>query len=162
MLRLKKNWHNILFLNGVKEILPFHWFFFQLKSWEDEFGDMLHKEKGKSQARRSGIMALFIVAVFLICNIAECIWWLVHETAEVKKGYADDVFTCFTVFSQTFNSSINVIIYSIFGKVFRKKFLSIFCRISPDEENKSNFPTSAVNKPQILYNKKLSIVSKNN
>ena len=87
-------------------------------------------------------MALFIVGVFLICNIAECIWWLVHHTAEVKEGYADDVFTCLTNFSQVFNSSINVIIYSIFGKAFRENFLGFFCRIWPDEQIKSNFTTT--------------------
>ena len=101
-------------------------------------------------------MVLFIVGVFLICNIADCIWWLVHETAKVKEGYADDVFTCFTVFSQTFNSSINVIIYSIFGKTFREKFLSMFCRITPEEQSKSNFTTTK-NTTALT---KLTIVSK--
>ena len=33
-----------------------------------------------------------------------------------------------TDFAETLNSSVNVIIYSIFGKAFREKFVTLFCR----------------------------------
>ena len=37
------------------------------------------------------------------------------------------IFTCMTDFAATLNASVNVIIYSIFGKKFREKFVTLFC-----------------------------------
>ena len=37
------------------------------------------------------------------------------------------IFTCLTDFAATLNASVNVIIYSIFGKKFREKFVAVFC-----------------------------------
>ena len=38
------------------------------------------------------------------------------------------IFTCSTDFAETLNASVNVIIYSICGKAFREKFVTLFCR----------------------------------
>ena len=81
------------------------------------------KKEERQNRRKITKMSLFLVGIFLICNITDCIWWLIRKNVE----NIDPIFTCSTDFAETLNSSVNVIIYSIFGKAFRQKFVTLFC-----------------------------------
>jgi hypothetical protein len=101
-----------------------------------------HHEKNKadmSQQRRLTIMVIVVVTVFLVCNIADFIWWISKTTTGENPA---DILTCTSIFTEMFNSCVNVIIYATFGKQFRKKFFELFC--SPceryDSEISSEIP----------------------
>jgi len=93
-------------------------------------GDEKKKEERQTR-RRITKMCLFLVGVFMICNITDCIWWLVPNPEEFPQ-----IFTCTTDFAATLNSSVNVIIYSVFGKSFREKFATVFCPPNKQQTNK--------------------------
>ena len=101
------------------------------------FGEEKKKEE-RQKRRRITKMSLFLVGVFLICNITDCMWWLIRQNVE----NIDPIFTCSTDFAETLNSSVNVIIYSIFGKTFREKlgiqkFATVFCRSTNEQGGKN-------------------------
>ena len=79
----------------------------------------------QSQKRKVTIMVLVLVSVFVLCNIAEFVWWMLKTHKEAFNPLGS--FTCFTEFALTLNSSVNVIIYGTFGEKFRKTFRNLFC-----------------------------------
>merc|ERR1719362_1014801 len=92
-----------------------------------EMTDDIKKKRKKEERqtrRRITKMSLFLVVVFLICNGVDCVWWLLRQW----DMEFHPIFTCSTEFAETLNSSVNVIIYSIFGKAFREKFITLFCQ----------------------------------
>ena len=93
-----------------------------MKEDTEGLGEQRKKEE-KQTRRRITKMSLFLVGVFLILNSADCVWWLLRQT----KKELPIIFTCMTDFAETLNSSVNVIIYSIFGQTFREKFVTVFC-----------------------------------
>ena len=115
------------------------------------------KIRERETRRRITKMCLFLVGVFLICNITDCIWWL------LRNKDLHPIFTCSTDFAETLNSSVNVIIYSVFGKMFREKFVTLFCKKSEEQPNNTTafLPHTSTNlyteksgasKPQIIHN----------
>ena len=97
-----------------------------------------------SSAKKITIMVLVLVGIFLFSNIigfifyimrsltsyfGQCFWMLcTHESDCDQNQYQRfEVITCLSIFAETFSSSVNVIIYGMFGEKFRKTFREIFC-----------------------------------
>ena len=79
----------------------------------------------KSQTRKVTIMVVVLVGVFVLCNITNFIWWMMKNF--IQNFNPPGVFTCFTDFAETLSSSVNIIVYGIFGEKFRKTFYELFC-----------------------------------
>ncbi|XP_054271095.1 FMRFamide receptor [Macrosteles quadrilineatus] len=68
-------------------------------------------------------MLLCVVVVFVVCNILP----LVNNVLENFYGIIVDQLTKTSNLLVTFNSSINFVIYVIFGEKFKRLFLKMFC-----------------------------------
>ena len=74
--------------------------------------------------------ALIIAIFFLVCNTSEFIWWM-SKIAQGSSFNPPPMFTFWGDFSQTLNSSCNIIIYGVMSKRFRdtyfENFSFLFC-----------------------------------
>lgn len=90
------------------------------------------------------IMLLVVVVVFFICNILA----LVVSILEACQVYVDAL-TNTGNFLVTVNSSVNFIIYCIFGQKFRRILIRMFCRFgskrSEEQLEESVYPMPSVN-----------------
>ncbi|CAO1411735.1 unnamed protein product [Diamesa serratosioi] len=89
----------------------------------------------RTEKREFGLatMLFFLVIIFLCCNILA----LVINVSEAFEGVIEDRLVKTSNLLITFNSSVNFIIYVIFGEKFKRIFLLLFCkrrigRDSPD------------------------------
>ena len=87
----------------------------------------------QSEQKKITIMIIVVVGVFLVCNIFDCIWWIL-DSLKVKLP---DMFYCVSIFTEMLNSSVNVIIYATFGKKFRDSFSELFCTRCQTQEDKT-------------------------
>uniref|UniRef100_A0AC35UCS7 G_PROTEIN_RECEP_F1_2 domain-containing protein n=1 Tax=Rhabditophanes sp. KR3021 TaxID=114890 RepID=A0AC35UCS7_9BILA len=85
----------------------------------------------REKSREANIVLVIIVFIFLICNL----WGFVLTAAEqfMEENYLKREHVVFYTFSREavnllaiINSSVNFVIYLIFGREFRKEFLSIY------------------------------------
>ena len=86
-----------------------------------------HQQRDKkqtSQQRTLTIMVISVVSMFLLCNLADLIWWIWKSVANDNPP---DILGCISIFTEMLHSCVNVIIYVAFGKQFRKTFFQIFC-----------------------------------
>lgn len=86
------------------------------------------------QKREIGLatMLLGVVAVFFVCNLLPLVINII-ETFELEETLDADVTTYLIHTSNllvTINSSVNFIIYVIFGDKFKRLFLILFCHNS--------------------------------
>lgn len=96
-------------------------------------------------------MVLVLVGIFLFSNIigfifytvriitsyfGHCFWMLrtFKSDCDQNQYYRFETVTCLSVFAETFSSSVNVIIYGMFGEKFRKTFRKIFCQACRKKE----------------------------
>ena len=77
----------------------------------------------RSQIRSITTMALVLSAVFFSCNVLDCIWWMLNHTNNVNSA----IFHCLKEFCETLSSSVNVLIFGLFGQKFRRTFFRLFC-----------------------------------
>ena len=77
----------------------------------------------RSQIRSITTMALVLSAVFFSCNVLDCIWWMLTHTNNVNSA----IFHCLKEFFETLSSSVNVLIFGVFGQKFRNTFFRLFC-----------------------------------
>jgi len=92
------------------------------------------KPADDSQERKLTIMIIVIVGVFFLCNIPDCIWWIIESAS--KSESESETFICFSVFTHTLNCTVNVIIYASFGKKFQQTFFELFCAKFQEEQVK--------------------------
>ena len=93
------------------------------------------------------VMLLVVVVVFFICNILA----LVSNILEQFGSMEDDDQLWFDQLIQvsnllvTINSSVNILIYCIFGNKFKTVFMQIFCRrrAAPQMAHRSGFVSAA-------------------
>lgn len=80
----------------------------------------------RSEKREIGLatMLLFVVIVFFVCNCLA----LVINIHEAFYGATDDDLIVVSNLLVTLNSSVNFIIYVIFGEKFKRIFLLLFCK----------------------------------
>ena len=98
----------------------------QTKTAIENMSDAHHDKEKESmlQQRRLTIMIIAIVSVFIICNAADLVWWIWKISV---RSHPPPILGCFSAFLQMFNCCINVVIYAVFGKNFRKQFYQTFC-----------------------------------
>ena len=81
--------------------------------------------------------ALIIAIFFLVCNTSEFIWWM-SKIAQGSSFNPSPMFTFWGDFSQTLNSSCNIIIYGVMSKRFRDTFFEhfalLFCKKKPTNQ----------------------------
>jgi len=104
-----------------------------VKNMNDDSKKIKKKEERQTR-RRVTKMSLFLVGVFLMCNIVDIVWWLLRRWEKELPP----ILTCSAELAETLNSSVNVIIYSIFGKAFREKFVTLFCPSNEQGEGRLN------------------------
>lgn len=80
----------------------------------------------RSEKREIGLatMLLFVVIVFFVCNLLA----LVINIHEAFYGTTNDNLIVISNLMVTLNSSVNFIIYVIFGEKFKRIFLLLFCK----------------------------------
>ena len=70
------------------------------------------------------LMLMSVVVVFLFCNTVRLVFRMakfVGYRIDADIGLVSNVFL-------VFNSSVNILLYCMFGKKFRQEFFKIFCR----------------------------------
>lgn len=116
----------------------------RLRQTSENLGDK-QKMKNKATSRQVTKTVLVAVNFFLVCNISECIWWL------IKAAKGDDfnpppMFTCWGDFSQVLNSSFNVVIYGVFSERFRDTFCEEFAFLSCKKKQSNQIQMNIVKK----------------
>ena len=81
---------------------------------------------GTDQTRKHNLVTVMfvIVTIFLVCNLAEPLFYL-YRVVFHKPKRPD---TCF--FMITINASVNAVVYGIFSQNYRKTMLKLICRIT--------------------------------
>ena len=51
-----------------------------------------------------------------------------ESNCDENQYHRFEVATCLTIFAETLNSSVNAIVYGMFGEKFRKTFKELFCK----------------------------------
>ena len=97
---------------------------------------------GPDQTRKHNLVTIMfvIVAVFLVCNLAEPLFYL-YRVVFHKPKRPD---TCF--FMVTINASVNAVVYGIFSPNYRKTLLKLICRI-PQPKTSLEDPPKTLKSP---------------
>ena len=77
----------------------------------------------------------------MVCNTSEFIWWLC-KIAQGSSFTPHPMFTFWGDFSQTLDSSCNIILYGVMSKRFRDTFFEhfalLFCKKKPTNKSPMN------------------------
>jgi len=121
----------------------------RLRQTSENLGEK-QKLKNKASSRKVTKTVLIAVNFFLICNISECIYWLIKNT----KGddFLPPMLTCWGDFSQTLNSSFNVVIYGVYSERFRDTFCEEFAFLSCKKNQSNQFQMNIVTKTKTNAN----------
>ena len=107
----------------------------QVKAEKREIANVIRPE----QTRKHNLVTIMfvIVGIFLICNLAEPLFFLYRVIFHMPKR-AD---VCFSW--QTVNASVNVIVYGILNQTYRKTHFKLVCRTPK--------PTKSLEKPRMKF-----------
>ena len=95
---------------------------------------------GSDQTRKHNLVTIMfiIVLIFLICNLADPLFYLYRIVFNMQKRPD----TCF--FMVTINASVNAVVYGIFSQNYRKTLLKLICRI-PQPKTSLEDPPKTLN-----------------
>lgn len=85
--------------------------------------------KSQTQLEREAsiaIMTTIVVVVFVVCNSFESILFILHSQELLTGDVVQDYLRPLADLVMVFNSSVNVIIYCIFNRAFREKFIEMY------------------------------------
>ena len=91
---------------------------------------------GTDQTRKHNLVTVMfiIVFIFLICNLAEPLFFLYRVVFNTQKRPD----TCF--FMITINASVNAVVYGIFSQNYRKTLFKMVCRITKPKRSLEDPP----------------------
>ena len=97
---------------------------------------------GTDQTRKHNLVTVMfvIVTIFLVCNLAEPLFYL-YRVVFHKPKRPD---TCF--FMITINASVNAVVYGIFSQNYRKTLLKLIWRI-PQHKTSLEDPQNTLKSP---------------
>ena len=98
---------------------------------------------GSDQTRKHNLVTVMfiIVFIFLICNLAEPLFFLYRVVFNMQKRPD----TCF--FMVTINASVNAVVYGIFSQNYRKTLLKLIWRI-PQHKTPLEDPQETMKSPK--------------
>ena len=98
---------------------------------------------GSDQTRKHNLVTVMfiIVFIFLICNLAEPLFFLYRVVFNTQKRPD----TCF--FMITINASVNAVVYGIFSQNYRKTLLKLIWRI-PQHKTSLEDPQKTLKSPK--------------
>ena len=101
-------------------------------------------DKQKAQEARLATMISLIVAIFIVCNSFESLMFIFDSLGLIPRNIVEDFLRPFADFLIIVNSSMNVVIYNIFNKSFRKSFCKLYLPcLSAKESNSMTLSESA-------------------
>ena len=83
-------------------------------------------DKQKAQEARLATMISLIVAIFIVCNSFESLMFIFDSIGLIPRNIVEDFLRPFADFLMIVNASVNVVIYNIFNKNFRKLFCKLY------------------------------------
>ena len=86
---------------------------------------LLNSERLKSQETNMTTMMFVVVSVFTFANFFYFLCKILRQSKAVPEDILDDYLRPFADLLMTLNSSVNVIIYGIFSKRFRRIFFKV-------------------------------------
>ena len=91
---------------------------------------------GTDQTRKHNLVTVMfvIVTIFLVCNLAEPLFYLYRVLFHRPKRPD----TCF--FMITINASVNAVVYGIFSRNYRKTLFKMVCRITKPKRSLEDPP----------------------
>ena len=102
---------------------------FNLMTWKEMRRAIARRAQLTTQEQKEhnlATMLLVVVLVFFVCNLLPLVVNILELTGTYIKPLANVSNSLVTI-----NSSVNILIYCIFGKKFRTVFLKIFCGKEP-------------------------------
>ena len=100
---------------------------FNLMTWKEMRRAIARRAQLTTQEQKEhnlATMLLVVVLVFFVCNLLPLVVNILELTGTYIKPLANVSNSLVTI-----NSSVNILIYCIFGKKFRTVFLKIFCDV---------------------------------
>ncbi|XP_014661653.1 PREDICTED: FMRFamide receptor-like [Priapulus caudatus] len=91
--------------------------------------ERIQMSRRQEKDMNTAMMLICIVAIFFVCNTMAVV---INILELARLLYVSALMVHFSNLLVTFNSSINFIIYCIFGKKFKLLFLKIFCQRQPE------------------------------
>ena len=104
----------------------------QVKAEKKEIANVIRQEQ--TREHNLATIMFVIVGIFLICNLAEPLFFLYRVIFHMPKR-AD---VCF--FWMTVNASVNAVVYGIFSRNYRKTLFKLVCRITKPKRSLEDPP----------------------
>ena len=90
-------------------------------------------------------MLLVVVVVFFLCNVLALVSNVLEQFVDIETFDGFDQIIQVSNLLVTINSSVNILIYCIFGAKFKSLFMQIFCRrkAAPQRAHRSGLISNA-------------------